>query len=145
MVLVVIVVAMAICTITAGPKASHAQMLVTFVAFLLLEVAIGMYFPAISYAKSQAIPESHRANVMNWFRVPMNLITCATLLCLHVEWVAADKRIVFGACLVLAILGVFVSGKFIAALKGENTNGNKKVEELEESKQSLLDNEEEDK
>ena len=27
-----------------------------------------MYFPAISYLRSQVIPESHRANVMNWFR-----------------------------------------------------------------------------
>ena len=79
-----------------------------------------MYFPAISYLRSQVIPESHRANVMNWFRwvklgltglliftlrVPMNVVTCGALLCLHVDTISQDKRIVFAACLLLCIIG----------------------------------------
>ena len=54
---------------------------------------------------------------MNWFRVPMNVITCATLLCLHVDWVAEDKRSVFAACVVLAVFGVVLSTKFAAAMR----------------------------
>ena len=50
------------------PNATQFDTIVSFIAFLVLEVAIGMYFPAISYLRSQVIPESHRANVMNWFR-----------------------------------------------------------------------------
>ena len=50
------------------PGATSVDTIISFLAFLLLEVAIGMYFPAISYLRSQVIPESHRANVMNWFR-----------------------------------------------------------------------------
>ena len=50
------------------PDASSMDTVISFIAFLLLEVGIGMYFPAISYLRSQVIPESHRANVMNWFR-----------------------------------------------------------------------------
>ena len=50
------------------PNATQFDTIISFIAFLVLEVAIGMYFPAISYLRSQVIPESHRANVMNWFR-----------------------------------------------------------------------------
>ena len=35
----------------------------------------------------------------------MNIMTCGALLCLHVETISQDKRIVFGACLILCIIG----------------------------------------
>jgi hypothetical protein len=35
----------------------------------------------------------------------MNCITCGALLCLHVDAISRDKRIVFAACLALAALG----------------------------------------
>ena len=38
-------------------------------------------------------------------RVPMNVMTCGALLCLHVETISQDKRIVFGACFALCIFG----------------------------------------
>jgi hypothetical protein len=57
---------MAVCLFTTGPDRSPLQIVISYFAFLILEVAIGMYFPAMSFAKSQIIPESHRANVMNW-------------------------------------------------------------------------------
>lgn len=57
---------MGICLFTTGPDRSLTEISISYCAFLVLEVAIGMYFPAMSYAKSQIIPESHRANVMNW-------------------------------------------------------------------------------
>ena len=50
------------------PGASSIDTVISFIAFLVLEVAIGMYFPAISYLRGVVIPESNRANVMNWFR-----------------------------------------------------------------------------
>ncbi len=103
---------MGVCCVTAGPDGSMADVLVTFVAFLVMECAFGAYFPAMSYLKSQVIPESHRANVMNWFRVPMNIITCATLLCLHIDWVAKDKRTVFAFCVCLGLVGVLLATKF---------------------------------
>jgi len=118
-VLIMISVSMAICCYTARPNASQFDTIVSFLAFLVLEVAIGMYFPAISYLRSQVIPESHRANVMNWFRVPMNIITCGALLCLHVEAISKDKRIVFGACLLLALLGTFLCNRFISVFRDE--------------------------
>lgn len=49
-------------------------------AFLFYEIAIGIYYPAIGYLRGIVIPESHRASVINWFRVPMNLMTCTVLM-----------------------------------------------------------------
>merc|ERR1712241_1295439 len=120
MCLMIMSASMAICCITARPGATSLDTIISFMAFLALEVAIGMYFPAISYLRSQVIPESHRANVMNWFRVPMNIITCGALLCLHVEAISKDKRIVFGACFILCVIGTFLSQKFQLAFRDEN-------------------------
>merc|ERR1712168_896159 len=115
--LIVISGSMLVCCFTTRPGASSIDTVISFIAFLVLEVAIGMYFPAISYLRSQVIPESHRANVMNWFRVPMNVITCGALLCLHVEAISNDKRIVFGACLLLALLGTFLCNRFLVVFR----------------------------
>merc|ERR550519_468035 len=120
--LLMISASMAICCVTTRPGASNIDTVISFLAFLLLEIAIGMYFPAISYLRSQVIPESHRANVMNWFRVPMNVMTCGALLCLHVETISQDKRIVFAACLLLCIIGTFLSQKFQQTFRDENAS-----------------------
>lgn len=64
---------------------------------------------------SQIIPESHRANVMNLYRVPMNVITCTALLGLNLEMFAQDKRLMFLFCLALSMIGFLVSNAFIKA------------------------------
>ena len=52
------------------------------------------------------------------FRVPMNVMTCGALLCLHVDTISQDKRIVFGACFILCIIGksklatMFINSRF---------------------------------
>ena len=60
----------------------------------------------------QLIPESHRATVTNWFRVPMNVITCVTLLAVNHPSVSADKRSIFASCTGLLITGVVIASKF---------------------------------
>jgi len=134
--LLMISISMAVCCFTAGPGASLIQTMVSFGAFLILEVAIGMYFPVISYLRSQVIPESHRANVMNWFRVPMNIVTCGALLCLHVDAISQDKRIMFVACFLLALSGYLICNKFIRAFRASQAL---KSVESEEVKSGLLD------
>ncbi len=108
MILVILTAAMVICCLAAGPNRGPLELVILYFSFLALEVSFGMYFPTMSYLKSQIIPEGHRANVMNWFRVPMNLITCTALLSLHSESLAQDKRIMFLFCLLLCVLG-FIS------------------------------------
>ncbi|KAJ8897610.1 hypothetical protein PR048_002959 [Dryococelus australis] len=56
---------------------------ICFVAFLLFEIAVGAYYPAITYLRSEVIPEEYRAGIISWFRVPMNLLTCASLMWLR--------------------------------------------------------------
>jgi len=137
--LMIISASMAVCCYTARPGASQFDTILSFLAFLALEVAIGMYFPAISYLRSQVIPESHRANVMNWFRVPMNIITCGALLCLHVEAISKDKRIVFGACLLLALLGTFLCNKFVAVFRDQAAGKKGSTEEENDAHSGLLE------
>jgi len=136
--LLMIATTMAICCVTTRPGASNIDTVVSFLAFLLLEIAIGMYFPAISYLRSQVIPESHRANVMNWFRVPMNVITCGALLCLHVDAISNDKRIVFGTCLLLSGLGAFLAQKFIVAFRDHDGGKRGSTTSSDDAKAGLL-------
>ena len=49
--LLMIATTMAICCVTTRPGATNIDTVVSFLAFLLLEIAIGMYFPAISYLR----------------------------------------------------------------------------------------------
>ena len=69
---------------------------------------------------------------MNWFRVPMNIITCAALLCLHVDWISYDKRLVFGACLVLCAMGLYSTNKLLSL----PSNGGEK--DSSETKEGML-------
>ena len=59
------------------------------------------------YGKKTEIPKHSQTfvNILLLTRVPMNIITCGALLCLHVDAISNDKRIVFGACLLLSGLG----------------------------------------
>ena len=59
-ILFILAISMVICCITAKPERNTQDIVITYAAFLGLEIAIGMYFPAMSYLKSQIIPEGHR-------------------------------------------------------------------------------------
>merc|ERR1711872_554258 len=131
--------AMATCCYSARPGASPIDKVISFCAFIVLEIGIGMYFPSISYLRSQVIPESHRANVMNWFRVPMNVITCGALLCLKVEAISNDKRIVFGACLLLSLLGTYLCKRFIAAFRDDSASKKGSTDSENDVKSGLLE------
>ena len=142
LVLIFLGITMGICNFTVQPVSDDGRidenltgLVITFFAFILLELAIGIYFPSISYLKSQVIPESRRANVMNWFRVPMNVITCGALLCLRVDWISHDKRIIFRACLILIAFGYAMCYKLSSILKDEVK------ERKSEAGQGLLQNE----
>ena len=133
---------MAVCCYTAN-KNEFIYKVISYVAFLLLEIGIGMYFPSISVLRGQVVPESHRANVMNWFRVPMNCMTCGALLSLKLDTVSKDKRIVFAFCLALACLGIVLSSRFIDLQAKRKTSTRTSVEEEKrEAKVSLLEAEE---
>lgn len=50
-----------------------------YAALLSFEVICGVYFPTMGTMRAKYVPEVTRAAIMNYFRVPLNLIVCATL------------------------------------------------------------------
>jgi len=112
--------AMAASALISGPENTSGDLTVIYFAFVLFEVAIGIYFPSISTLKSQYVPEACRANIMNWFRVPMNVITCVALLCLKIEFVSKNKGYVFLFCFLLSMAGFVVVKAFNKSV-GPNT------------------------
>lgn len=103
------VVAMSICIYSTG----ETHLYLSFLAFLILEVAVGMYFPAIGFLRSQVIPEDLRAGIMNWFRVPTNIITCASLLLVHNNTIISSTQAMFTICTVMLLVAVLSSLKFM--------------------------------
>jgi len=51
-----------------------------FGAFIVFEMCVGMFWPAMGFMRGIYVPESTRATVMNFFRVPLNLIVVGILL-----------------------------------------------------------------
>ena len=48
-------------------------------AFILFEMSVGLFWPGIGTLRSQYLPESHRATIINLFRAPLNIIVCLIL------------------------------------------------------------------
>uniref|UniRef100_A0A1B6E3E2 Molybdate-anion transporter n=1 Tax=Clastoptera arizonana TaxID=38151 RepID=A0A1B6E3E2_9HEMI len=68
--------------IEAGYLSTSYETLLTqacFFLFIIYEICLGLYDPAIGFIKGKMVPEENRASVTNWFRVPMNIFTCITL------------------------------------------------------------------
>ena len=127
--LIMIAVSMGVCTLLTGTQSSYLDIELVYFAFILFEVAIGIYFPSMSYLKSQFIPEACRANIMNWFRVPMNVITCIALLCLRNKTISGNKSFVFLACFTMSLVGLGVVRLFNQTAQ---TNASRKTDEKEE-------------
>jgi hypothetical protein len=47
--------------------------------FILFEITVGLYFPAAGTLKGQLVPESCRATIYNFFRIPLNTIVVFAL------------------------------------------------------------------
>jgi hypothetical protein len=51
---------------------------INFYAFLMFELCVGMYFPAIGTLKGKLVPEECRSSVYNLYRLPLNaIVVCA--------------------------------------------------------------------
>jgi len=51
-----------------------------FMAFLLFEFCVGVYFPSIGVVKSELVPEHVRGTMYNVYRVPLNAVVVVLLL-----------------------------------------------------------------
>jgi hypothetical protein len=53
---------------------------IMFISFLVFEFCIGVFWPAMATMRSKYVPEEARATIMNYFRIPLNLIVVIILL-----------------------------------------------------------------
>ncbi|KAL4646185.1 molybdate-anion transporter [Arapaima gigas] len=108
----------------------------SFLAFLLLEMACGLYFPAVSFLQGRVIPEERRTAVLAWFRLPLHLLACLGLLVLHREVSGtgggeggSGTRHMFGSCAammlaaLLAVVSLYTLIRQDSELRLEGTRG----------------------
>jgi MFS family permease len=53
---------------------------VVFIAFLVFEFTVGVYFPVMGTLKSSIVPEKMRSTIYNIYRIPLNIIVLTVLL-----------------------------------------------------------------
>merc|ERR1712224_30320 len=56
------------------------SVMIRFLAFLVFEMAVGLYFPMIGTLKGDIVPEDMRATIYNLYRLPLNVIVLMPLL-----------------------------------------------------------------
>nr|XP_033795523.1 molybdate-anion transporter [Geotrypetes seraphini]XP_033795524.1 molybdate-anion transporter [Geotrypetes seraphini]XP_033795526.1 molybdate-anion transporter [Geotrypetes seraphini]XP_033795527.1 molybdate-anion transporter [Geotrypetes seraphini] len=78
----------------------------SFLAFLLIELACGLYFPAMGFLRQKVIPEKDQVGVLNWFRVPLNLLACLGMLILHDSDYKTGTRNMFSICAVMMVMAL---------------------------------------
>lgn len=67
-------------------------------AFLLFEACVGMFWPCLGTMRSCYVPEEVRATLMNFFRIPLNIIVVVVL------YQERDERVVFWVCCGLLVM-----------------------------------------
>ncbi|XP_066934895.1 molybdate-anion transporter-like [Clytia hemisphaerica] len=85
----------------------------SYLLFLVIELLCGIYFPAMGYLRTKVLPAAHHAVIMNWFRVPLNVIASIVLLVLHDSHSPHGITQMFTLCACLLMVG----GLFATLLK----------------------------
>lgn len=67
-------------------------------AFLVFEACVGMFWPCLGTMRSCYVPEEVRATLMNFFRIPLNIIVVVVL------YQDRDERVVFWVCAGLLVM-----------------------------------------
>lgn len=108
-----------LCVLATNPNDMNRNL--AFISFLMIEVAVGMYFQAMGKVRTKVLPEAYATSIMNWFRVPLNLIACLTLMSLHSNTMKHGNRMLFVACVGLLSIATLCCFKFINMVRGDET------------------------
>jgi MFS family permease len=108
--------------------------LIIFTGFIVFEICVGIFWPALGTMRGKYVPEATRATVMNFFRVPLNLIVVVILL------QNLSMTVIFTCCVIfLFIAAVCQQWLFsLAALSG-NLSSTSTISK--DDKKPLLDDE----
>lgn len=99
----------------------HANTNMSFIALCMFEFAVGIYFPAMGHLRSRIIPEQHRWSITSWFRVPINLISCAVLMLLHEDVFLHGNRMIFVVCSGLLFLSLLCAFRLLKLWKEDES------------------------
>ncbi|XP_074646442.1 molybdate-anion transporter-like [Tubulanus polymorphus] len=88
--------------------------LVIFIGFLVFEVCVGLFWPSLSTMRGKYVPEATRATIMNFFRIPLNLIVVIIL-------TQNLKMTVIFECCVAFLFVAFVAQHWLYRLSLSNT------------------------
>lgn len=105
---------------------------VRMLSFIVFEACVGMFWPAIGTLRSTHLPESHRATIINLFRIPLNIIVCLVL------FFQGDMSVssVFIICTSFHIIATFAASK-LAHGYGESVGSPFSRQKNDADKQSL--------
>ncbi|XP_014677810.1 PREDICTED: molybdate-anion transporter-like [Priapulus caudatus] len=109
--------AMLLCVGATHPEKARAPL--ALVGFAALEVAIGVYFPAMGYLRRRLLPDAHRAAIVGWFRVPLTVLTCAGLIFLHGDVTGHGNRIILIICLVLLLVAMAAAVRLLKVVSND--------------------------
>lgn len=87
------------------------DVLYVYAALLMFEVVCGVYFPAMGTLRAKYVPEETRSAIMNFLRVPLNVIVCATL------WKNLPNERVFQFCAILLSAAFFSQHRLFCVCK----------------------------
>jgi MFS transporter, MFS domain-containing protein family, molybdate-anion transporter len=76
------------------------RVLDVYLALVVFEIVCGVYFPAMGTMRAKYVPEETRSAIMNFLRVPLNVIVCATL------YINVPNEYVFQFCACLMSVAV---------------------------------------
>ncbi|XP_011304306.1 molybdate-anion transporter-like isoform X2 [Fopius arisanus] len=79
--------------------------------FLLFEIAVGVYFPAIGYLRGIVAPEGFRASIVNWLRLPCNFLVVIVLFYIRIG--DTDNQLLFAISALGLSFTAFYSFKFV--------------------------------
>lgn len=82
-----------------------------YFALLVFEVICGVYFPAMGTMRAKYVPEVSRSTIMNYFRVPLNVIVCAIL------YKNMENTIVFRLCAIMMTVAVISQQRLFSVSK----------------------------
>eukprot|EP00040_Diaphanoeca_grandis_P027607 m.157380 g.157380 ORF g.157380 m.157380 type:complete len:466 (-) comp31053_c0_seq2:208-1605(-) len=88
-----------------------------YMAFVGFELVCGVYYPASGSLRGEILPEEHRAGIMGWFRVPLNILVVIMLFTAR----QLTHHVLFGLCAVLCFAG-FLGQKKLSHLLEEEQN-----------------------
>lgn len=122
-----IVLAVATCMF-AVPVLFPQNQVVIYWSFIVFEVCVGIFWPAMGTMRGKYVPESTRSTIMNFFRIPLNFIVVVLLL------QDLQLKFIFQTCVVL--LTAATAAQFVLESQPAKSSSSSELDAVKEKSQS---------